>query len=267
MSTFVATDPEGYEQYVGRVSQRLAPVFVNHVGIGPQERVLDVGCGTGNLTIALGVAKAHATGVDLSAPYVEFARRRASGPGLAFDVGDALNLPYPDGKFDRSLSMLAVDVLPDPKRGLSEMRRVTRPGGVVAVLVNDFRCGWTPFSLVWDAAAVLDPRGAAVRDEMVSKPLGWAGGLAALFRLVDLLDIRESRVGAMFEYSSFEDYWSTFLTGQGKTGSYVTGLGEAPQRDLKQHVQAAYLCGMPDGKRSFSTSFWVVQGTVPTRAT
>src|SRR5688572_7947915 len=112
MSTFVATDPEGYEQYVGRVSQRLAPVFVNHVGISPRERVLDVGCGTGNLTIALDVAKEHATGVDLSAPYVEFARRRASGAGLAFDVGDALNLPYPDGKFDRSVSMLAVDVLP-----------------------------------------------------------------------------------------------------------------------------------------------------------
>jgi SAM-dependent methyltransferase len=256
----------GYELYVGRVSQRLAPVFVNHVGIGPHERVLDVGCGTGNLTIALDAAQALATGVDLSAPYVEFARRRASSASLAFDVGDALNLPYPDGRFDRSLSMLTVDVLPDPQRGLSEMRRVTRPGGTVAVLVNDFRCGWTPFSLVWDAAAVLDPRAGAVRDEMVSKPLGWAGGLVALFRVVDLLDVRESRVSAMFEYSSFEDYWSSFLTGQGKLGSYVAGLGEAPQRELRRHVQAAYLCGMPDGNRSFSTSFWVVQGTVPTPA-
>ena len=71
MATFVATDPEGYEAYVGRGSQRLAPVFVRFSGVSPNERVLDVGCGTGHLTRAIAAANASATGIDLSAPYVE----------------------------------------------------------------------------------------------------------------------------------------------------------------------------------------------------
>ena len=264
MATFIATDPQGYEQYVGRGSRRLAPLFVSYAGASANERVLDVGCGTGNLTIALGAVEGvSVTGIDLSAPYVEFARRRAAGSSVKFDVGDALNLPYPDRTFDRALSMLALDVLPDAAGGLAEMRRVTKPGGTVFVLVNDFRSGWTPFSLLWDTAAALDPRAGVVRDEMVSKPLGWPGGLAALFHAGGFLGVVETQLSTLFEYTSFEDYWSTFLTGQGKTGSYVVSLAEAPRRELERLVRAAYLCGMPDGPRAFATWFWVVRGTVP----
>lgn len=226
MGTFVATDPEAYEGYVGRGSQRLAPAFVRFAGVSANERVLDVGCGTGHLTRAIAAAAAVATGIDLSAPYVEFPRRVTADPAITFLVGDALDLPYPEGVFERALSMLALDVLPDSARGLREMRRVTRRGGVVAVVVNNFRSGWTPFSLVWDAAAVLDLEGAAMRDEMVSKPLGWPSGLARLFATVGFHDVVEEQLGAVFEYQSLEDYWSTFLTGQGKTGSYVIQISE-----------------------------------------
>ena len=158
--------------------------------------------------------------------------------------------------------MLALDVLPDLSRGLHEMRRVTRKGGTVAVVVNDFRCGWTPFSLVWDAAAVLDPRGAEMRDEMVSKPLGWPGGLAKLFNLEGVANPVERQLSAAFEYASFADYWSTFLTGQGKTGGYVTGLDAAQCKELARYVRAAYLCGMTDGPRVFTAQFWAVRGEV-----
>jgi SAM-dependent methyltransferase len=264
MATFVATDPQAYEAYVGRGSQHLAPAFVRFAGVSANERVLDVGCGTGHLTRAIASANARATGVDLSVPYVDFARRITNDEGVTFDVGDALALPYSDRVFERTLSMLALDVLPDATRGLRELCRVTRQGGTVAVAVNNFRCGWTPFSLVWDAAAVLDPDGAAMRDEMVSKPLGWPGGLARLFGVVGFANVVEEQLGAIFEYQSFGDFWSSFLTGQGKTGSYVTNL-EGPRRsELERHVKAAYLCGVADGPRAFATFFWAVRGEVPT---
>jgi len=122
MGTFVATDPEAYEAYVGRGSQRLAPAFVRFAGVSAKERVLDVGCGTGHLTRAIAAATGVATGIDLSAPYVEFARRITADPGIAFQVGDALDLPFPDGLFERTLSMLALDVLPATARHSRQLR-------------------------------------------------------------------------------------------------------------------------------------------------
>ena len=89
-----------------------------------------------------------------------------------------------------------------------------------------------------------------MRDEMVSKPLGWPGGLARLFANVGFLDVIEEQLGAIFEYQSFEDYWSTFLTGQGKTGSYVANLKGPNGAQLRRHVRAAYLCGMTDSPRA-----------------
>ncbi|NJO31999.1 MAG: class I SAM-dependent methyltransferase [Rhodospirillales bacterium] len=102
MSTFVATDPEAYEAYVGRGSQRLAPAFVHLASVSADERVLDVGCGTGHLTRAIAAANARATGIDVSAPYVDFAQRTTVDERVTFDVGDALDLPYSDGAFDRA---------------------------------------------------------------------------------------------------------------------------------------------------------------------
>ncbi len=86
---------------------------------------------------------------------------------------------------------------------------------------------------------------------------------AAARATVGFHDVIEEQLTAIFEYQSFEDYWSTFLTGQGKTGSYVTNLEDAKRGELERHVRAAYLCGMADGPRAITTSFWAVRGEVP----
>lgn len=238
-------------------------MFVELAGVVAGERVLDVGCGTGNLTLALRVAKVLPTGIDLSASYVEYARRRLADPAVTLDVGDALNLPYADGAFDRALSMLALDVFPEPQRAIAEMSRVTRPGGAVSALVPDFRCGFAPFSMMWDTAAALDPRAAAVRDDLVSRAMGWPGGLASLFRATRLTDAKEERASTFFQYMSFDDYWSTFLTGQGRLGGYVMSLADEERKALERQMRSVYACGMPDGPRVFTTWFWVVHGRVP----
>jgi ubiquinone/menaquinone biosynthesis C-methylase UbiE len=173
----VATDPAGYERFMGRWSQRLAPSFVEFAGVQTGEQVLDVGCGTGSLTLALMTAGVGAAvGIDPSSPYVEFARTRRSDSSVRFDVGDGTALPYGDGEFDRSVSLLALDVVTDAAPIVAEMRRVTRPGGVVAGLVNDFRCGYPAFSMLWDTAAVLDSGFAELRAHLTGKRIGWPGG-------------------------------------------------------------------------------------------
>ena len=91
--------------------------------------------------------------------------------------------------------------------------------------------------------------------------VGWPGGLAEIFRAAPLTDVREDWVSTRFEYASFDDYWSTFLGGQGRLGGYVMSLSDPQRKDLERHMRVVY--GMPDGPRAFTTWYWVVTGRVP----
>jgi demethylmenaquinone methyltransferase / 2-methoxy-6-polyprenyl-1,4-benzoquinol methylase len=100
--------------------------------IGPGSTALDVATGTGDLAIELARRGAEVTGTDFAPAMLEIARRKA--PGLTFEEGDALNLGYPDGSFDAVTVGFGARNFADLDRGLSEMARVTRPGGRVVVL-------------------------------------------------------------------------------------------------------------------------------------
>lgn len=266
MTTFVATDPAGYELFMGRWTTRLAGPFLDFVGIGPGQQVLDVGCGTGVITAAAADIGATTVGLDPSQPYLDFAGSRRARPNASFELGDAHHISYPDAAFDVAVSTLALDVIPDSERVAEEMRRVTRPGGTVASAVHDFRGAFAPIFMFWDIASVLDSRAQAVRDGMLSHPLVWPQGQANMWRAVGLIEVVEVPLVIPFDYASFADYWSTFESGQGRVGSYFDGLPDEAQRTLHDHVRAAYLGGMLDGPRSFSVIIRAAKGLVPPRA-
>src|SRR5438128_5163827 len=176
---------------MGRWTGRLAGPFLEFVGIGPGQRVLDVGCGTGIITAAAADLGATTVGLDPSEAYLEFARNHRSRPNATFELGDAHHIGYPDETFDAALSSLALDVIPDAERVAEEMRRVTRPGGTVASGIHDYRGGFAPFATLWDIAAVLDSRAHISRDGMMSHPLVWPEGQANMWRAVGLIDVVE----------------------------------------------------------------------------
>ena len=160
-STFVASDGDGYQVQMGRWSRRLAPLFIDFAGITTAERVLDVGCGTGNLSFSLArnAAIASVRGIDLSPAYVEHAKRRNRDARIAFAVADACVLPFPDASFDHALSLLVLQFVPQTDLVVREMQRVTRPGGTVAAATWDARGGLVCNRLIYDAAAMLDRHG------------------------------------------------------------------------------------------------------------
>ena len=100
-------------------------------------RVLDVGCGTGEYVRVMAplVAPGGVVGIDLSAALIDRARQLSgdAGPNLSFRVGDAYELPFPDGSFDRVICTQVLLHLADPWRAVQEMRRILAPGGRLSI--------------------------------------------------------------------------------------------------------------------------------------
>lgn len=114
--------------------------FVARLKITPGTRVLDVACGTGNVTIPAARTGADVTGIDLVSELVTQTRERADVEGLSvkLDVGDAEDLPYADGSFDLVMSMFGAMFAPRPEVVAAELARVCKPGGKLAM------GNWTP---------------------------------------------------------------------------------------------------------------------------
>ena len=131
------TADDAYDRFMGRYSVELAPAFADFAGIEPGQRVLDVGAGTGALAVEL-VHRIGPEAVALAEPsprFVEALRRRL--PDLEVAEAPAEELPWPDEAFDAALAQLVVTFMRDAPAGIAEMRRVVRPGGVVAVCMWD----------------------------------------------------------------------------------------------------------------------------------
>lgn len=121
-----------------------AEAFVARLDLKPGMKVLDVGCGTGNLAIVAARTGAVVTGVDIAPNLLAQAeaRARAEGLNVHFQEGDVEALSFGDGEFDVVASMFAAMFAPRPRVAAAEMMRVCRPGGVIAM------ANWTPDSFI-----------------------------------------------------------------------------------------------------------------------
>jgi len=265
MQREIFDESAAYERFMGRWSGRLAPLMVQFAGIRDGDSVLDVGSGTGALAFAIteAVPSARVTGVDPSAAYVAHARTRAPNDRLRFDVGDGQQLRFADGTFDRVLSLLVMNFIPDPAKALREMTRVSRPGGGVAAAVWDYGDGMEMLRVFWDEAVARDP-GIAARDER-HMPLCKRGDLSALWRAHGLEHVEEQPLTIQLSFASFEDFWSPFLGGQGPAGAYVATLAATEREALRLRLRRRLLGDAPDRAITLQARAWAVKGTVPWR--
>jgi SAM-dependent methyltransferase len=125
---------------IARYSAPEAEAFVERLPIESGMRVLDIACGTGNLAIPAARRGAEVTGIDIATNLLEQARERAKTEGVraTFQEGDAEHLPYSDSQFDLVMSMFGAMFAPRPDRVASELLRVCRTGGTIAM------ANWTP---------------------------------------------------------------------------------------------------------------------------
>ncbi len=261
--SYVATDAEAYERGMGRWSRRLAEPFLDACALPPGARVLDAGCGTGALSEAIRARDATAAlhGIDLGEAFLVAARRRV--PGARFDRGDITALAAPDAGFDAALSLLVLEFIPDRAHAVAELRRVTRPGGLVAAAMWDFTGGLGFIRLFADTAAPLLPAAEAWRARHWADPVGTPGRLATLFQAAGLQQVREQDLLIRTDFTGFEDWWQPWQGGQGIVGAFIAGLPAAQQALLRDAAWRAWCAGGQDGPRSFAAVARMAMGIVP----
>lgn len=262
VSNFIARGAERYDAYMGRWSQRLAPLFIEFAGGGQRDKVLDVGCGTGSLTFILAQDRSITSidSIDYEEQFVEALRTRSSDARITAQQGDACALPFADATFDRALSMLVLHFVSDPLRAVAEMRRVLRPGGLAAATVWDTFGGMPSQKLFWDTIAALEPSARDRRSKSTWRPMTQAGELGAAFSAGGFVDVIETMLTIRMDFANFDDYWEPLITGQGTLEDYVRSLPQSAQIRIEDAVREAYLCGRPNGPRSFASVAWAVKG-------
>jgi SAM-dependent methyltransferase len=255
------SNPAAYEQFMGRWSARLAPLFTRFAGVGDGQRVLDVGCGTGILSRSLLASDKtiRVVGVDPTEDYVAFARQKAPESRATFQVGAAESLPFPDKSFDAAMALLVVQDMDDPARAVREMARTTRRGGPVAACLWDFRDGMPMFSLFWQAADAVAPEATARYRAQPANRLGLQA-LAELWAGAGLSAVRTTSLELTQEFSSFEDFWLPYLAGATPTCEFAVAVNRDTGGELTNALRRIIPDIRSDGSFSLSARAFAVAG-------
>ncbi len=257
------SESEAYERFMGRWSRSLALPFLEYAGLEEGDLVLDVGSGTGALSAAVlsHTETTRVVGIDPSSAYLAYARQRTGNQRATFEQGDGQQLRFADASFDKTLSLLVINFIPDPGKALDEMIRVTRPGGIIAAAVWDYDQGMEMLRIFWDEVVALDPS-SEMRDER-HMPLCKPGELASLWEQHGLVGVEEAPLVISLEFASFEDFWTPFLERQGPAGAYVASLNEPARLQLEQRLRLRLQPQGSSGPIRLSGRGWAVKGEVP----
>src|SRR5262245_28057 len=204
-------DGAAYERYMGDWSRRAGMVFLDWLAAPSDLNWIDVGCGNGAFTELLveKCAPTEVQGIDPSEAQLAFARKRPSARLAKFDSGDAMAVPFPAKTFDAAVMALVIFFVPDPAKGVAEMVRVVRPGGMVAAYAWDILGGGftlEPLRIELRAMGIkpVDPPSVEASRVEAMRDLWIGAGL-------DTVDTRQITVQRTF--SSFEEFWNITISG------------------------------------------------------
>ena len=209
--------------------------FVKRLRLRSGIRVLDVACGTGNLSIPAAKAGATVTGVDIATNLLEQAQINAETEGVTvqFEEGDAESLSYPDASFDAVITMFGAMFAPRPELVAAELLRVCKPGGIVAM------ANWTASGFIGKMFKIIS---GYVPPPNVPSPIQWGSEDIVRERLGAGTDLRCSRPHIALEFSmtgkELIDFWRQYY---GPTNRAFEALAEAPEKQDALHKELEHL--------------------------
>ncbi len=231
-----------YEKLSNSLFARTAEEFVDFAGLRKKWRILDVACGPGIASRAAAAKideKGSVLAVDLAPGMLARAKQapvaKRSAP-IEYAEMDVHALPLEANSFDAVISQLGLMLFAQPDKALSEMTRVTKPGGVVACLVQGRREKMLFTSLILHAITECDPELRAPYGAPTLYSFGPDGAIDAAFARAGLSELSTKRLTGAFRFSSPEEYWTTMTEGAGRTGAMLRSLDEKGQAWVKKTV-------------------------------
>ena len=213
-------DGAAYERMMGVWSRIAGTVFLDWIAPAKGLSWIDIGCGNGAFTelVIERCAPAQIKGIDPSEGQLAYARSRPGATRAEFFQGDAMALPFADKSADVATMALVLFFVPEPKKGLSEMIRVTRAGGTVAAYVWDLPGGGFPADAIWKELAVIgklvpQPPSALISEMSALRSL-WTSELDNVD--TKIIDVERN-------FASFDDYWAACI-GSSSIGTLVKSL-------------------------------------------
>jgi SAM-dependent methyltransferase len=228
-------DGAAYERMMGVWSRLVAEIFLDWLAPRPGLRWLDVGCGSGAFTelIVERCAPGEVQGIDPSDAQLDFARQRPGASMATFAKGDAMALPFPEDRFDAASMALVIFFVPDPAKGVAEMVRVVRPGGIVAAYAWDIPGGGVPHEPIQAEIAAIGLKPLRPPSAEVSR----IEALGALWTRAGLEEVEVREIAVQRIFADFEDYWATNLLSPA-VGSTVGAMAPRDAELLKTRVRA-----------------------------
>ena len=236
-------DGAAYERMMGVWSQLVGPEFLGWLSPVPGQCWVDIGCGNGAFSeqIVRNCNPQEVQGIDPSDAQISFAKTRPGARPATFQVGDAMALPFEDRQFDVATMALVLFFVPDPARGIAEMKRVVRSDGVLAAYVWDMLGGGAPH----------EPIHAALRLKNIKYPLppsveaSRMENLRHLWSEAGLRSIDTKIIAVERTFDNFEDFWNT-TTSSAAFISVLNDLDVATLDELKNSTREILAVNVDD---------------------
>lgn len=232
MSGVFRVDGDAYDDFMGRYSTRLAPLFADFAGVSSGARVLDVGAGTGALTAELVSRGASVAAADPSPEFVTVLRERF--PDVEVQEAPAESLPFDAGSFDLALAQLVVAFVSDGPAAVAEMARVARRVAVCmwgVPEVDMFRAIDATAESI-GASRATEPRRYRTREEI--------NGLLAPHG-----EVETAELDVTAGYRDYEEFWQAMSRGVGPAGQWRASL-DSEKRE-QAHEELFRQLGSPQG--------------------
>jgi ubiquinone/menaquinone biosynthesis C-methylase UbiE len=248
-----------YDRAFAHVTAYFMPFLLRAAHVATGMDVLDIATGTGlsaEAALAAVGPTGHVTASDVSPAMADKARERlGSTPNISVSVEDGQALSFPDGSFEAVLCNLGLMFFPDPVRGLSEFRRVLRPGRRAAVSVNTV----VERSYNHQINEIIAKRVPSLTEAVARTfALGDAQRLGSLFAQAGFVDIETHTVKHKFVLPSFDAYYGPFERGGASTGQALAALPDEMRRAVREEVRRYF--GDTGGPIESETEYPIASG-------